>query len=114
MDETGFLDGLEALAKASEQGFVAVNRPEVMGMVGNVMVLLNLIGSLDHATLIGLSQTLPQALNDAMAELKKAPDRKLGLFELLNMMRSPEFSALLRAARTMTKTMVEEAKKSPL
>jgi hypothetical protein len=78
------------------------------------MVLLNLIGSIDHATLIGLSQTLPPALNNAMKELKKAPDKKMGFPELLNMVSSPVFSTLLRAARIMTKTMVDEAKKSPL
>lgn len=102
IDDAGYLDAIKALAEASESIFLAMNKPEVMGTIGNLMVLLYLINNIDQSVLMDLSVKLPKAINSISQEIKKEPV-KLGFFEMIKIMRSPEFATLLKALQSMMK-----------
>ena len=103
--ETGMLAGLTALAEGFEEGFNYLMRPELMGSIGNMMMLMYFMSKLDHAMLFETANNLPPCISKAYEELRNAPKKKAGLFELLDLMRSPEFYAMLRAMRSMVKCM---------
>ncbi len=95
--ETGILAGANAIAEGFEEGFNYLMRPELISSLGNMMMLLYLVGSLDNAMVYELASKLPPRLSKAYEEFKQKPRRKAGFFELLSLMRSPELFAMLKA-----------------
>ena len=100
LQETGLLAALEAMVDASEEEFSAIARPEMMGMISNMMLAAWMLGSIRGDIMFDLANTAPACVEDAYEELAK-PQRKLGIIEMLNIMRSPEFAAALKAMQKM-------------
>ena len=108
LKETGILAGLSALAESFEEGFNYLIRPEVMGSAGNMMMLLYFMSKLDHAMLFETANNMPPCISKAYEEIKNTPRRKAGFFELLDLMRSPEIYAMLKAMRSMVECMQKQ------
>ena len=106
--ETGALAGFTALAEGFEEGFNYLMRPEVMGSIGNMMILVYLMSRLNHAMLFETANNLPPCVSKAYEEFKNTPKKKAGFFELLDLIRSPEFYSMLKALRSMIECMQDK------
>lgn len=96
--DTGALSAISALAEGFEEGFNSVVKPEIMGSVANIMMLVWLMGNLDHEILFSLAQKVPEAINKSKEEIQKAKEEKPSIFKLIKIMKSPEF---FTAVKTM-------------
>ena len=101
LKETGLLAGLSALAESFEEGFNYLMRPELMGSIGNTMMLLYLMSRIDHTMLFEISNKLPNCISKAYEQLKNPPEKKPGLIETINLLRSPEIYSMLNTLRTI-------------
>ena len=108
MRETGLLAGVSALAESFEEGFNYLMRPELMGAMGNMMMLIYMISRLNHPMIYEMAENTPPCIQKAWEEFKKTPDKKAGFFELLDLMRSPEFYGMMRAMKAMLSCMREK------
>jgi uncharacterized protein YjgD (DUF1641 family) len=100
LKETGMLDVLEAFLDSSAEQFNAIARADIMSMVANMMMAAWILGQIPHAMLVELSNKIPSCTQAAKEEFDKT-DKKLGLMEMLNIVRSPEFAAALKAMQRM-------------
>lgn len=96
LHRSGVLSVLETLVDEAEGEFNAIAKPELMGMVANLMMLGYILGSINQGVILSLMDKLPRCLEEAHKEFNKDHE-KLGLLEMLNLVRSPEFAALLKA-----------------
>ncbi len=101
MKDTGLLAGTRALAESFEEGFNYLMRPEFVASIGNMMMLLYMISKMDHPMMFEMADKMPPCIKKAYDEFMQAPSKRAGLMELLNLMRSPEFYAMMRAMRVM-------------
>lgn len=99
LKETGALTAISALAEGFEEGFNAVVKPELMGSIANIMMMVWLIGNIDHTILFELAQKAPEGINKSWEEFQKTKEEgeKPSLLKILKMMRSPEFFAVMKA-----------------
>ncbi len=100
LKESGLLAIVEAVAETGAEGFVAATRLELMSMVANMMMVAYMIGQLNHELMMEATESVPRCLDEAYREFSK-DHRKMGLFELLSIVRSPEFTAALKAMQQM-------------
>lgn len=100
LKEAGILAALDALVDASEEEFSAIARPDIMGMVSNIMLMMWLMGQVRGEVMFNLANKTPPCIEEAYDEFRK-PHKRMGLFELINLMRSPEFAAALKATQKM-------------
>ena len=105
MKDTGLLEGISALAESFEEGFNYLMRPELMGAMGNMMMLIYFISRLNHPMIYEVAENTPPCIEKAWEEFKKTPNKKAGFFELLDLMRSPEFYGMMRAMKAMLECM---------
>ncbi len=105
MKDTGLLAGVSALAESFEEGFNYLMRPELMGAMGNMMMLIYFISKLNHPMIYEVAENTPPCIEKAWEEFKKTPEKKAGFFELLDLMRSPEFYGMMRAMKAMLECM---------
>ncbi len=105
MKDTGLLAGISALAESFEEGFNYLMRPELMGAMGNMMMLIYFISRLNHPMIYEVAENTPPCIEKAWEEFKKTPNKKAGFFELLDLMRSPEFYGMMRAMKAMLECM---------
>lgn len=96
LDESGLLAFINALIETSDEMFNASATKDVMKMTGNLMMLMYLLSQLDQSMLMKLAQTLPTCINKAQETFENT-NKGLGTFELLNIMKSPEMAAALKA-----------------
>ncbi len=109
LDESGALAALEAVAEYTDETFNAMSRKEIMGMMGNMMMLMYLVSQLDTGMLMKLAEKMPQCTKK-MQETFEKTEKGMGTFELLGVMKSPEFAGLLKGMQNMLKCMKEEKK----
>ena len=107
LDESGTLAFLNALVESSDEMFNAMATKDVMKMTGNLMMIMYLLSQLDQSILMKLAQTLPTCVNKAQETIEKT-DKGLGTFELLNIMKSPEMAAMLKALQNTIACMKHE------
>ncbi|MET1128340.1 MAG: hypothetical protein ABWW70_03385 [Thermoproteota archaeon] len=100
LKEAGVLDVLETFLDSSAEQFNAIARADIMSMVANMMMAAWILGQVPHAMLVELGNKIPSCTQAAKEEFDRI-DRKLGLMEMLNIVRSPEFAAALKAMQRM-------------
>lgn len=96
LDESGLMAFLTALLETADESFNAMATQDVMKMTGNLMMIMYLLSQLDQSMLMKLAQTLPHCVKQAQETFDKT-NKGLGTFELLNIMKSPEMAAMLKA-----------------
>lgn len=97
LKRSGLLDALLALAEASDELFNALATQEVAKPLGNAMMLLYLLGSLDQDMLMAAAERMPRCMEEARRAASE--DRPMSLRELIRTITSPEFAAAMRALR---------------
>lgn len=96
MKKSGILDILVQLAEMGDELFNAMAKPEVMKMVGNMMMLGYMLSQIDQSLLVKAAEKMPVCINAALGEAAKT-EKGMGIRELLKTMTSPEMAAMLKA-----------------
>lgn len=99
LKETGLLSAISALAEGAEEGFNSIVKPELMSSIANAMMLVWMIGNVNHPMLFEMAQKIPNAINKSFEEMKKLKEEgkeKPSLFKMLKMIKSPEFYYALK------------------
>lgn len=91
---SGLLAGITAVLEEFDETFSAFNRPELMGMVANAMMLLGVLSQLRYEPFFDLAMRAPAVMNEAYPRFRRRTER-LGLREALELIRSPEVAAAL-------------------
>lgn len=91
---SGVLAGLNATLEEFDETFSAINRPELMGMIANAMMLLGVLSQLRYEPFFDLAMRAPAVMNEAYPRFQRRTER-LGLREALDLVRSPEMAAAL-------------------
>ncbi len=97
--ETGLLAAISALSEGAEEGFNSIVKPELMGSIANAMMLVWMIGNINHPMLFEMAQKVPNALNKSFEEIKKIKEEgkeKPSLFKILKIIKTPEFYYALK------------------
>jgi uncharacterized protein YjgD (DUF1641 family) len=94
LSRSGVLAGLQAGLEDLDENFSAAMRPELMGMVANLMMLLGLLSQVSYEPFFDLATRTPPALDDGYRRFQDRQE-KLGFREAMELMRSPEVAALL-------------------
>jgi uncharacterized protein YjgD (DUF1641 family) len=101
--DSGTLAALTAIFEDFDENFSAITRPDLMGMVANMMMLMGVLSQLRYEPFFNLAMRTAPALNEAY-EKAQAGDDKLGMREMLAMMRSPEFASMMRTLDVVLKS----------
>ena len=91
---SGVLAGLQAGLEDLDENFSAAMRPELMGMVTNLMMLMGVLSQVSYEPFFDLATRTPPALDEGYRRFQNRQE-KLGLREALEVMRSPEVAAAL-------------------
>jgi uncharacterized protein YjgD (DUF1641 family) len=91
---SGILAGFQAGLEDLDENFSAAMRPELMGMVSNLMMLLGLLSQLSYEPFFDLATRTPPALDDGYRRFQERRE-KLSPREAMALMRSPEVAAAL-------------------
>ncbi|MFN4336512.1 MAG: hypothetical protein ACK4FV_02885 [Candidatus Nitrosocaldus sp.] len=84
-------------------------RAELMSAIGNLMMLLYMISRIDQPMLYEMAEKVPRTVGIMYEEVKASKKRKkVSIFELFSIMRSPEIYALLNAVRSMVKDISDK------
>jgi uncharacterized protein YjgD (DUF1641 family) len=94
LGESGALAGLNATLAEFDDNFNAAMRPEVMSMLGNMMMLMGLLSEVRYEPFFDLAMNAPAAMNDAYPRFKTR-EEKLKLREAIELFRSPELASAL-------------------
>jgi uncharacterized protein YjgD (DUF1641 family) len=94
LHRSGALAGLQAGIEDLDENFSAVMRPELMGMVTNLMMLMGVLSQVSYEPFFDLATRTPPALDDGYRRFQQRQER-LSLREAVQMMRSPEVAAAL-------------------
>ncbi|MEZ0290712.1 MAG: hypothetical protein ABWJ42_06460 [Sulfolobales archaeon] len=105
IERIGLTDMVKTLEEESDFLFNAISRKEFMSLVGNMMMLMYLMSNMNHVLIYELAERTPKCLERGYEEFKKHPEKKLGLLEMLNIIRSPEFASALKALQTAIQCM---------
>jgi uncharacterized protein YjgD (DUF1641 family) len=92
--DSGNLAALDGLFEEFDDNFNAVTRPELMGMMANMMMLMGLLSQVRYEPFFDLAMRAPETLNEAYPAFR-ARTEPLGLVEMFRMMRSPEMAGAL-------------------
>jgi uncharacterized protein YjgD (DUF1641 family) len=101
LQESGILSAVSGLLEGFEEGFNSIVKPELMGSVANAMMLVWMIGNLNHQILFELAQKLPEGMKKATEEFSQAQKEKPSIFKMLKLMKSPEFYAAIKSLHTI-------------
>ncbi|MCE4604618.1 MAG: hypothetical protein F7B20_06615 [Aeropyrum sp.] len=95
MKKSGLLDFMLQLAEMGDEIFNAMARPEVMKMVGNMMMLGYMLSQIDQSLLVKAAEKMPVCMNKALEEAAKT-EKGMGIRDLMRAMTSPEMAAMMR------------------
>ena len=95
LTESGILAALNGTLKDFDENFSAATRPELMGMVANLMMLLGLLSQISYQPFFDAAMKLPGAVNTAYPRFQSRQER-LGVREAITILRSPEMAGLLQ------------------
>ncbi|HEY7562988.1 MAG TPA: hypothetical protein VH650_12500 [Gaiellaceae bacterium] len=95
LSRSGVLAGLQAGLEDLDENFSAAMRPELMGMVANLMMLLGLMSQVSYEPFFDLAMRTAPELDDGYRSFQERED-KLGIREAVELMRTPEVAALLQ------------------
>jgi uncharacterized protein YjgD (DUF1641 family) len=94
LQRSGALAGLQAGIEDLDENFSALMRPDLMGMVTNLMMLMGVLSQVSYEPFFDLATRTPPALDEGYRGFQERTE-KLGLRETATLMRSPEVAALL-------------------
>jgi uncharacterized protein YjgD (DUF1641 family) len=94
LQRSGALAGFQAGIEELDENFSAVMRPELMGMVTNLMMLMGVLSQVAYEPFFDLATRTPPALDDGYRRFQERQER-LSLREAVQVMRSPEVAAAL-------------------
>ena len=100
LHRSGALAGLQAGIEDLDENFSAVMRPELMGMVTNLMMLMGVLSQVSYEPFFDLAMRTPPALDESYRGFQERTD-KLSVREATALMRSPEVAALLQTMVAM-------------
>lgn len=100
LHRSGALAGLQAGLEDLDENFSAVMRPDLMGMVTNLMMLMGVLSQVSYEPFFDLATRTPPALDEGYRGFQERKE-KLGLRETVALMRSPEVAALLQTMVAM-------------
>lgn len=92
---SGVLAGLQAGLEDLDENFSAVMRPELMGMVANLMMLMGVASQLSYEPFFDLATRTPPAIDEGYRDFRERKE-KLGVREAVELMRTPEVAALMQ------------------
>jgi uncharacterized protein YjgD (DUF1641 family) len=92
--DSGNLAALDGLFEEFDDNFNAVTRPELMGMIANMMMLMGLLSQVRYEPFFDLAMRAPEALNEAYPAFR-ARTKPMGLREMIRLIRSPEMAGAL-------------------
>jgi len=93
--DSGTLAALNAMLKEFDENFSAITRPEFMGMVANLMTLLGVMSQVSYPPFFDAAMNVPEAVNRTYPQFR-ARQEKLGLGEMIALLRSPDVAAALQ------------------
>ena len=94
--DSGVLAALHAGFEEFDENFSALTRPEFMGMVANLMMLLGVLSQISYEPFFTLAMTTPAAVNAAYPRARARRDG-LSVREIISLARSPEVAGALEA-----------------
>lgn len=95
MAESGTLAAINAVFKDFDENFSAITRPEFMGMVANLMMVLGLFSEISYEPFFDAAMKVPGAVNAGYPQFQTRRAR-LGVREAVTILRSPEMASLLQ------------------
>ncbi|MEM1633376.1 MAG: hypothetical protein QW366_02880 [Sulfolobales archaeon] len=96
LDRLGLTDIARTAEENSDFIFNATSRKEVISLVGNAMMLMYMLSNMNQAMLYEFAERMPKCVETGYKEFKNYPEKGMGLLEMLRIIRSPEFAALLK------------------
>lgn len=95
LKESGTLAILESVLEMTDENFNALLRPDAVRALGNLMMLVYLLSSLNNAMLMKAAEGVPPCLDKAVNSASENM-RPIGILEAIRILRSPEVGAALR------------------
>jgi uncharacterized protein YjgD (DUF1641 family) len=95
LQRSGALAGLQAGIEDLDENFSAVMRPELMGMVTNLMMLMGVLSQVSYDPFFDLATRTAPAFDEGYRSFQDRRE-KLGVREAVELMRSPEVAALMQ------------------
>lgn len=100
--DSGNLAALDGLFEEFDDNFSAVTRPELMGMVANLMMLMGVISQVRYEPFFDMAMHAPAAVNEEYPKFRQRT-KPMGLLEMVRMMRSPEMAGTLEMMAAVAK-----------
>jgi uncharacterized protein YjgD (DUF1641 family) len=106
--DTGLLAAANGVLEDFDESFSATVRPELMGMVANLMMVLGTVSQLRYEPFFNLAMKTPPVMNEAWPRFQ-ARETKLSLRETLAMMRRPEMAAAIELLAAVVRAQRDDA-----
>lgn len=100
LSDSGVLAAVTETIRDLDETFSATVRPELMGMVANLMMILGIVSQLSYEPFFQAAMRTAPALNDAYASFQ-ARREPLGVRETIGIMRDPDVAAVLQVLVTL-------------
>ncbi len=101
--DSGTLAALNAIFEDFDENFSALTRPDLMGMVANLMMVMGVLSQLKYEPFFNLAMHTAPDLNKAYDDSHDRPE-KMSMREMMGMMRSPEFASAMRTLDVVLKS----------
>jgi uncharacterized protein YjgD (DUF1641 family) len=101
--DSGTLAALNAIFEDFDENFSALTRPDLMGMVANLMMVMGVLSQLKYEPFFNLAMHTAPDLNKAYDNSHDRPE-KMSMREMMGMMRSPEFASAMRTLDVVLKS----------
>lgn len=93
--DSGVLAGVNSLLDGFDDNFNAALRPEFMGMIANLMMLMGVLSELSYEPFFDLATRVPGSVNAGYSEFVGRTE-PMKLSEALALMRTPEMGAAMQ------------------
>lgn len=101
--DSGNLAALDGLFEEFDDNFSAVTRPELMGMVANLMMIMGVLSQVRYEPFFDLAMHAPATLNEQYPKFRERT-KPMGLLEMVRLMRSPEMAGALEMLAAVAKS----------
>jgi len=105
---SGSLAVANAFLEDFDQNFSAMTRPEFMGMVSNLMMLLGLLSQISYEPFFTAAMNTAKAVNAAYPRAR-ARQRGMSVREMMAVLRSPEMAGALELLMAVLRAQRDEA-----
>lgn len=101
---SGVLAAVTSMLEDFDENFNAIMRPEVMGMVANMMMLMGVLSEMSYEPFFHMATRAPAKLDEEYARFQSRKE-PLGVGEAMSLMRTPEFAAALEMMVAVMRAM---------